>query len=318
MDATLTFAHLSDPHLTSPAGASLRDLVGKRMFGYLSWHVRRRGKHRTEVLEALVHDLDQVRPDHILISGDLTHLGLRHEFEQAQRWLAGLGPPSRLTLVPGNHDLYAAAPWEHALGLWAPYVASDVGDGARPVAGPEGCFPVVRLRGPAAFIGLSSARPSPPFLAVGSVGPGQLRRLERMLAETRKRGLFRALLIHHPVMDGAVRWRRRLTDADAVRAVLAREGAELVLHGHTHRASLDYLESGAGPIPVVGVPSASAGGFDDDRRARYHLYTVVRRGGGWELTLSVRGYAAGGRFAAQGEERRLAPSRESGNRHGVL
>ena len=306
MDAPLTFAHLSDPHLTSPAGARLRDLVGKRALGYLSWRLRRHRRHRAEILDALVRDLEQVKPDHILISGDLVQLGLRHEFEQARRWLAGLGPPSRLTLVPGNHDLYAATAWDHALRLWAPWVASDVGDGAAAAAGPDGCFPVVRLRGPAAFIGVSSARPSPLFLAVGSVGPDQLRRLERTLAETRGRGLFRVLLIHHPVLAGAVHWRRRLTDAGALRAVLAREGAELVLHGHAHRASIDYLQGGAGSIPVVGVPSASAAGVADDRRARYHLYTLARRSGGFTLTLSVRRHAAGGRFAADGAPRPLA------------
>ncbi|MBI4256334.1 MAG: metallophosphoesterase, partial [Candidatus Rokubacteria bacterium] len=60
-------------------------------------------------------------------------------------------------------------------------------------------------------------------------------------------------------------------------------------------------------IPVVGVPSASAAGVADDRRARYHLYTLARRSGGWALTLSVRRHAAGGRFAADGAPRPLAP-----------
>jgi hypothetical protein len=58
MDVALTFAHLSDPHLTSPAGASLRDLVGKRALGYLSWRLRRHRRHRAEILGALVRDLD--------------------------------------------------------------------------------------------------------------------------------------------------------------------------------------------------------------------------------------------------------------------
>lgn len=303
MEATITFAHLSDPHLTLPTGLSARSLLSKRALGYLSWRVRRRGRHRAEILEALVRDLDRIRPDHIVVTGDLTHLGLPGEFEEARRWLDGLGPPARLTVVPGNHDLYAATAWDRTLALWTPYVASD----ADPGAGPDGLFPAVRVRGPVAFIGLSSARPAAPFLAVGSVGERQLRRLEAILADTRRRGLFRVVLVHHPVLGGTVRWRKRLTDAGALRAVLAREGAELVLHGHAHRASLGCLESAAGRIPVVGAPSASAGGFDDDRRARYHLYALARRSGGWELTLSVRGYAAvEGRFVAEGEPRRLA------------
>lgn len=302
----LTFAHLSDPHLTFPTGLGVRSLLGKRALGYLSWRLRRRRRHRADILDALVRDLDRIGPDHIVVTGDLTHLGLPGEFEEARRWLDGLGPPSRLTLVPGNHDLYAATAWERTLGLWMPWVAADVDAGSQRAAGPDGLFPAVRVRGQAAFIGLSSARPSAPFLAVGSIGDDQLRRLEAILADARRRGLFRVVLVHHPVLSGTVRWRKRLTDAAALRAVLASEGAELVLHGHSHRATFDSLESAGGRIPVVGVPSASADSPDHDRRARYHLYALARRSGGWELTLSVRGYAAAeGRFVADAEPRLL-------------
>jgi len=56
----------------------------------------------------------------------------------------------------------------------------------------------------------------------------------------------------------------------------------------------------------VGVPSASAAAVDDDRHARYHLYTLARRSGGFTLTLSVRRHADGEGFAADGAPRPLA------------
>ena len=51
------FAHLSDPHLTDPSGASARELAGKRALGYLSWLRRRKHEHRREFLDGLAKDL---------------------------------------------------------------------------------------------------------------------------------------------------------------------------------------------------------------------------------------------------------------------
>jgi 3',5'-cyclic AMP phosphodiesterase CpdA len=290
MDAPFTFAHLSDPHLTSPAGVPARALLGKRVLGYLSWRWRRRGRHRAQVLAALQRDLAATRPDHVVVTGDLTVLGLPGELDEARRWLEGLGPPAHLTVVPGNHDTYVGAAVAAMLERWRPYVAAP--------------FPGLRVRGPVAFIGVSSARPSAPFLAVGSVGEAQLRRLAGALADTR--GLFRVVSIHHPVLRGTVPWRKRLTDAAALRVVLAREGAELVLHGHGHRLAFGHLPASPISIPVVGVPSASAVSTDRERMARYHVYRLTPRTSGWALTLDVRGYSpAHDRFVPAGEPRRL-------------
>ncbi|NJM91710.1 MAG: hypothetical protein HC861_02775, partial [Rhodospirillaceae bacterium] len=47
--------------------------------------------------------------------------------------------------------------------------------------------------------------------------------------------------------------RKALTDAQAFAEVVRAAGAELVLHGHMHMASLGHI----GDTPVIGVPSAS-------------------------------------------------------------
>jgi len=82
--AGLYFAQLSDPHLTSLQHVRWQQLMNKRMLGYLSWHRKRRAEHRGEVLDALLCDLRRTRPEHILITGDLTHIGLPDEFRQAR------------------------------------------------------------------------------------------------------------------------------------------------------------------------------------------------------------------------------------------
>lgn len=291
-DEEFTLAHLSDPHLSSLNGVEARDLSSKRLLGYLSWRIRRRAEHRIEVIEALLRDLRETAPDHIVITGDLTHLGLPSEFREAERWLRSLRPPSEVTVIPGNHDAYASDAWDRTFALWTPYMVSD---SARGDPGPEGGFPSVfpslRVRGDAALIGVSTARPSAPFLAVGSVGKAQLRKLERLLEETAGRRLFRIVLVHHPPAPGTVPWRKRLTDGEELRAILARQGAELVLHGHAHRPTLSRLRTPAGWTPAIGAPSASSCSRTSKRPGGYNLYRLVRREGGWDLRTTARVYS---------------------------
>ncbi|CAO3433248.1 metallophosphoesterase family protein [Azospirillum doebereinerae] len=288
METGYRFAHLSDPHLPLPSVrlAGLRALAGKRSLGLLSWRHKRQAIHRPEILAALMADVATHAPDHIAVTGDLTNIALPDEFERARSWLAQVGPPDRVTVVPGNHDATVAVPWEAGLGRWQPWMSGDA---------PAEGFPFVRVRGPVAFVGVSTAVPSPPFLAIGTVGAGQAARLEAILAELARQGLFRVVLMHHPPLRIGRSERKALTDRRRVQDVLARAGAELVLHGHHHRDHITSLPGPGNLIPLFGVASASAapGGWADP--ARWIQFTVKRRGDGvWHLSALVRGYAAGG------------------------
>jgi 3',5'-cyclic AMP phosphodiesterase CpdA len=283
----LYFAHLSDPHLTSLDGVRWRQLLNKRVLGYLSWRRRRRAEHRSEVLDVLLEDLEQTRPEHIVITGDLTHTGLPDEFHQARLWLDRLGAAERITVVPGNHDAYVRSPWSNSFSLWEPFMRSDAESGGQEG---EAMFPSLRIRNGVALIGLSSARASAPFLATGSLGAAQLERLRALLKRTAGQRLFRVVMLHHPPRSEDERWRKRLTDGRALCEVLAQAGAELVLHGHSHRSLHTELRLGGRRIPVFGIPSASAIGGGKGRCAQYYLYRITPAGGGWSMEVSVRGY----------------------------
>ena len=304
MENALTFAQLSDPHLSSLDAARWRDLANKRLLGYLSWRRRRRLEHRSEVLEALRRDLLGMRPGHLVVTGDLTQIALPDEFRQARAWLDSLGSPSEVTVVPGNHDAYVDVSWALGLSQWQPYLVSDDTCCGGEADTAESVFPSLRVRGPVAFIGLSSARPSAPLLATGRLGESQLKRLEKILEQTRNQGLFRVVLLHHPPVPGEERWRKRLMDATQLCAVIARQGAELVLHGHRHRSVQSRIEIPGTHVPVFGIPSASSIGLRTGRMAQYHLYTVEPSDAAWELELEVRGYTAETeRFVTQGTSR---------------
>ena len=296
-----SFAQISDPHLSDLRGVRTSDLLNKRLLGYLSWLKRRRAEHQRSILDAMVEDIGRIRPDHLIVTGDLTHIGLPEEFRQARDWLQGLGTPTNVTVVPGNHDTYTRARSDQTIDLWNAYMMSDRG-----TTQAGSIFPSLRIRGPAAIVGLSSALPTAPFLAMGSIGTAQLQALPHILEETARAGLFRILVIHHSPAEGVDKWRKHLTDRSQLQAVLARHGVELILHGHTHRAVWSILRTAAGEAPVICTTSASAVGHKAGRRAAYNLYRLETGAREWRLTVETRGCAVvDGRFHQTGQRELL-------------
>ena len=280
-----TLAHVSDWHTTTLVGARVRELATKRFWGWQSWQRSRRRRHRPEVLERILADVCQQSPDHVVVTGDLTNIALEQEFVEARGLLERFGTPDQVTLVPGNHDAYVSVAPDRGWDQWSPYLLSD---GCDPGPAPtHGDYPTLRVRGPLAIIGLCTAHPTPLFMASGSLGEAQLARLEVVLRETRERGLTRVVALHHPPTDLEIARRRRLLDWQPLQAVVARAGAELVVHGHRHRSWLGSMPGPEGAVPIAGVRSASDVGSREGRGAQYHLYHFEP---GRPPRLEVRGF----------------------------
>lgn len=285
----LVFAHLSDPHLSDLAGIGFSSLLSKRILGYLSWRQRRRFEHLTRVLDTLRMDLQSGDLDQILITGDLTHLGLPHEFRQVRQWLDSLNHPA-VAVVPGNHDSYVPTPWATTYRLWQPYFGRDGDDHS--LSSLDEVFPTLTVRGQVAFIGISTARPMAPFIAAGKVGSQQLEKLAKLLKDCGEKDLFRVVFLHHPPLPGHEKWRKALWDGNAFLQVIESRGAELVLHGHSHKASVHQMTSAGREIPVIGVSSASALG-GHGHPALYNHFCVGEGALGWQLDMESRLYGEG-------------------------
>lgn len=285
----LRFAHLSDLHL--PFEPQLRGLqhLSKRQLSVWSWR-RRRAVQRPEILEALRAEMQQFQPGRIVITGDITNFSLPAEFEQAATWLRSL--PAPLSLVPGNHDTLVPVPTATGLARWSSWST-------------EGEWPYVHRDGKVSFIGLKSALPTAPLLASGRLGAGQCARLAKQLAEEGAAGQLRVVLLHHPVVDGAVSARKALADRRNLRAVLREAGAELVLHGHARFARLDALQGPEGPIPCLCVPSSSALPNPRDEAARWHLVQLPAGSSGWaqvrvrQWSVTAHGFVDAANYALQ-------------------
>lgn len=283
MTSIFVLAHLSDPHLGPLPRPRLIELIGKRATGYVNWHRRRKAMHQADVLAQIVADLKRQSADHITVTGDLVNLALPGEYAPARAWLDALGGPDNVTLVPGNHDAYVRRGVADARAHWGAFMSDDTAATG---------FPFVRRRGPLALLGLSTSVPSLPLMATGRVGPAQLRRLGELLNETR--GRFRVVAIHHPPMSKRSHYLKRLTDAPAFRDIIARHGAELVIHGHNHRRQTVFLDGPQGRVPAVGVPSASEVPPGQHDPAGYNLYRIEGTSGAWRCEVVARALTVDG------------------------
>lgn len=293
----ITIAHLSDPHLpTEMAPPRLADRLNKRMFSYFSWRGHRRFVHRPEILARVMADITAGHVNMIAVTGDLTNMGLPGECRNALRWLEGM--PAPCTVIPGNHDTLVHADWQQTVGLWQPWM------GALP-------FPFVRRVGPVALIGVSSAVPTPWFRATGTMGARQAARLRTILNETGRQGLCRIVMIHHPPVPGLAIPRKALRDPDNFAGCIAHEGAEMVLHGHIHTATISSLPGPLGAVPVLGVASASARAHDPLRAAGWNRITVSGGDKGYTLAVTRRFFPENGEAVTTQETvfELLSPSR---------
>jgi 3',5'-cyclic AMP phosphodiesterase CpdA len=312
----LTIAHLSDVHLPPIAGFTPRYWSLKRALGYANWLRGRRRSFDRAALARITADILAASPDHIAVTGDLVNIGLPGEHINALAWLNALGSPQRVSVVPGNHDIYQRLRRDPGAGRWAGYMTSDAAcgavgdtqraayaatnrdDGARDSGRAQSGeidgarFPFLRRVGPVAVIGVNSAVPTPPLVASGRVGAQQRARLAAMLRALGREGLFRLVLIHHPPLPGQARRLRALEDAPQLAALIAECGAELVIHGHNHLSTLAWCGSGKRAVPVVGVPAAALGRAHDRECGRHNLYRIA--GPPWRIELVGRGLATPG------------------------
>jgi 3',5'-cyclic AMP phosphodiesterase CpdA len=275
----MKIAHLSDLHLLDLTGVPLTRFLNKRLTGWVNLRLKRGSIHRAAYVAAMAREIAARRFDHVVVTGDLTNLALEPEFERVRELLGQTlaMPPADVTVVPGNHDLYtrgalATRRFEGFLRQWLesdlPALSADV-SGAR--------FPIVKLRGPVAVIGLSSAVPRLPLVAAGEIGQPQLRALRDVLAHPEVKSRFPVIALHHPPVHPWSRAKAHLEglrDAKELLALLATLPRGLVLHGHLHRRIQRELVTPAGKIRQLGATSASLHHADGDRMSGFNVYDV--------------------------------------------
>ena len=272
----MRIAHLSDLHLLQLDGAVPWRLFNKRFTGYLNLRLARWSRHRDEVARATARTIRSLEPDHVVITGDLTNLALEVEFDLARRFVEDdLGlPATAVSVVPGNHDVYTGGAFRSRRfeQYFSRFMTSDL-----PNVGAARGWPFVRLRGPVAIVGLSSALPRLPFVAAGALGSAQRAALGRILDHPEVVSRTPVLLQHHPWHDRQRplhRFLQGLRDESAERRVLSGLTRGLVLHGHLHRRQHRSIPTATGRLEVIGTTSASLVGGDPSSIGGFNVYDL--------------------------------------------
>ena len=110
----------------------------------------------------------------------------------------------------------------------------------------------------------------------------------KLLEDLREDRRCRVLLAHHCPRDGIGRPRRRLLDAAELRGCIARQGADLILHGHEHAFSFGQIAGREGPVPVFGMPSASRLSPREELTAQHCVYEIEAAAGEWRILAERR------------------------------
>ncbi len=173
--------------------------------------------HIPSLATRVMDELNELSPDVVVVTGDLTDMGFRQEFKQAQRLLDRLKCPNRLVLM-GNHDSRNVGD-EHFTELMGARSSELIVDEMR-------------------FLGIDSSEPD---LDSGRVGRERYRWIEERFSEPEE---FKVVCMHHHLVPvpGTGRERNIVYDAGDLLRVLSNCGTDVVLCGHKHVPNVWRLE----------------------------------------------------------------------------
>lgn len=193
------------------------------------------GTERTEVVDALIDCAARLRPDLVVLSGDITQRARRNQFAAATDFVARLGPAPVLP-IPGNHDiplynLYAR--WRH------PYANYRRAFG-------ENLAPVWQGRG-MHVVAVNTTRPG--RHTDGEVSPQQCREVSGLVRQAGP-GDLRIVVTHQPMHVLRPEDENNLLHGSEPAARdWAAEGVDLLLGGHIHLPYVGRLSDRFAGLP---------------------------------------------------------------------
>lgn len=244
----------------------------KRILGTFNLYLKGRKKHfDLRAQRQVVAHTMALKPDVVLITGDLTALALPEEFEAAKADLLPLLESVPTLIIPGNHDLYTRGArddrrCQKVFGAWMGLEA-----------GPVGRLDV----GEMTFLGLDPNRPT--LLSSGVVPDDQLEALAKLLDSDELQARTVGLAIHYPLVGPSGRpysnYGHGLLNVDDLVKVLSnsRKRPAFVVHGHKHEGYRgEVLLADGSKIPTFD-PGSGGYGYEPEhhRTAAMNVYSVA-------------------------------------------
>ncbi|HEX4324665.1 MAG TPA: metallophosphoesterase [Gaiellaceae bacterium] len=197
-------------------------------------------------LERAIAEVNEMEPDVVVISGDLTTNGFKDEYVLAREYLNRVECEA-MVVIPGNHDSRNVG-----------YVHFEDLFGDR--------NSVLRV-GNATIVAVDSTEPD---LDNGQIGRGRYRWIEEQFADAPAE--LRVFVLHHHLLPvpGTGRERNIVNDAGDTLETLQRAGVDLVLAGHKHVPYAWRLED----LFVVNAGTVSSSRLRGKGRACYNVVEV--------------------------------------------
>jgi 3',5'-cyclic AMP phosphodiesterase CpdA len=240
---SIRIAHISDLHLGDDL--VVRSLLDRR------WY---KNTEDSELFRNLSASLQDLKPDYLVITGDIVNKCDRQSFEHAAKKIqrlvseAGLEIQTRLLVIPGNHDVKIFPDETQYFGRIQPFVEflKDLFDEDNYRTRTER-FLRVDVKRRLCFLCLDTSLRDKLAAAEGRIGEPQWRWAKRKMEElAATHADFRtflkiAVLHHHPYPlagGGSDKW-MPLDDAGECQRFLEAHGFQVVLHGHKHYPRVD-------------------------------------------------------------------------------
>jgi len=181
------------------------------------------GRIDQRVVDGLLADLTERRPDLIVISGDLVQRAKRRHFEEARAFLDQLPVP--YMVVPGNHDIpvyNVFRRFTNPFGHYRHYISKDLSP--------------FHVDSEIAVLGINTARPVILDFSEGRMNKAQIQRVRETFCELPET-VFKVLFTHHPFMPPPDSPTTQLVGRHKlVLPALEDCGVDLMLAGHLHKA----------------------------------------------------------------------------------
>jgi len=163
----------------------------------------------SNLLNRAIVEINDMSPDVVLVSGDLTNEGFKQQYNAVGAYLENI-KCERVTVIPGNHDSRNVG-----------YVHFE------DIFGPRNS--VMNLPG-VTMVALDSSQPD---LDEGRLGRQNYRWLAEQLTDSKD---FKIVALHHHLipLPGTGRERNIIEDAGDFLELLVNIGVDLVLSGHKH------------------------------------------------------------------------------------
>jgi 3',5'-cyclic AMP phosphodiesterase CpdA len=247
------------------------------------------GAHDERLVEAVDWQVDQLKPDLVVISGDFTQRARTEQFHEACEFLEGLRERGHEVLgVPGNHDVPLYDVLRRFLSPLARYRRFI----------DETLCPFIELPG-VAVLGINTARSL--TFKDGRINRDQVALIRETFSRTASETM-RILVTHHPLFALKVgeEVSRAIGRQELALDAIEESGVDMVLAGHNHHASsqdASDLVTRVGGVLVVQAGTATSRRVREQEQS-FNAIDLGER----EATITVYAWK-GDDFSANDEQR---------------